>query len=176
MPDQPAGTDTLTLSGITMKVGKNTVVTIDYQLLDASGALLEQEQGIAYLHGGYGGVLPVLETAMEGASVGQEVRARVEPEDGFGHYEEDAMRKEPRSAFPPDVQVGMQFAGSAEDGQEMAVFTVREVTTDTVLVDGNHPLAGQTVEFVVTVRGLRNATEEEVAHGHAHGPGGHHHH
>jgi len=159
-----------------MKVGKNTVVTIDYQLLDASGAVLEEEQGIAYLHGGHGGVLPVLETAMEGAGVGEEVRARVEPDDGFGHYDESAIRQEPRSAFPADVKVGMQFAGSAEDGEEVAVFTVKEVTEDSVTVDGNHPLAGQTVEFVVMVRGLRNATEEEVAHGHAHGPVGHHHH
>lgn len=159
-----------------MKIGKNTVVTIDYQLLDASGTLLEQEQGIAYLHGGHGGVLPVLEAAMEGASVGQEVRARIEPDDGFGHFNENAIRREPRSAFPPDVQVGMQFAGSPDGSDEMTVYTVKEIDADHVVVDGNHPLAGQTVEFVVTVRGLRNATEEEVAHGHAHGPGGHHHH
>jgi FKBP-type peptidyl-prolyl cis-trans isomerase SlyD len=158
-----------------MKVGKNTVVTIDYQLLDASGALLEQEQGIAYLHGGHGGVLPALEAAMEGAGVGEEVRACVEPDDGFGHFDEDAIRKEPRSAFPADVQIGMKFAGSPEDGEEMALYTVTEVTADSVTVDGNHPLASQTVEFVVTVRGLRHATEEEVLHGHAHGPGGHHH-
>ncbi len=158
-----------------MKVGKNTVVTIDYQLLDASGTLLEEEQGIAYLHGGHGGLLPVLEAAMEGAAVGQEVRARIEPDDGFGHYDENAIRKEPRSAFPPDVKVGMQFAGSPDGSDDMTVYTVREVAEDAVVVDGNHPLAGQTVEFVVTVRGLRNATEEEVAHGHAHGPGGHHH-
>lgn len=159
-----------------MKVGKNTVVTIDYQLLDASGALLEQEQGIAYLHGGHGGVLPVLEAAMEGASVGQEVRARIEPDDGFGHFDENAIRKEPRGAFPEDVQVGMQFAGSPDGSDDMTVYTVTEVGADSVTVDGNHPLAGQTVEFVVMVRGLRNATEEEVEHGHAHGPGGHHHH
>ncbi len=158
-----------------MKVGTNTVVTIDYQLLDASGTLLEEEQGIAYLHGGHGGLLPVLEAAMEGAAVGQEVRARIEPDDGFGHYDENAIRKEPRSAFPPDVKVGMQFAGSPDGSDDMTVYTVREVAEDAVVVDGNHPLAGQTVEFVVTVRGLRNATEEEVAHGHAHGPGGHHH-
>ncbi len=158
-----------------MKVGTNTVVTIDYQLLDASGTLLEEEQGIAYLHGGHGGLLPVLEAAMEGAAVGQEVRARIEPDDGFGHYDENAIRKEPRSAFPPDVKVGMQFAGSPDGSDDMTVYTVREVAEDAVVVDGNHPLAGQTVEFVVTVRGLRNATREEVAHGHAHGPGGHHH-
>lgn len=158
-----------------MKVGTNTVVTIDYQLLDASGTLLEEEQGIAYLHGGHGGLLPVLEAAMEGAAVGQEVRARIEPDDGFGHYDENAIRKEPRSAFPPDVKVGMQFAGSPDGSDDMTVYTVREVAEDAVVVDGNHPLAGQTVEFVVTVRGLRKATEEEVAHGHAHGPGGHHH-
>lgn len=158
-----------------MKVGKNTVVTIDYQLLDADGGLIEQEQGLAYLHGGHGGVFPVLEAAIEGASVGQQVRTRVEPEDGFGHFDENAIRKEPRSAFPPDVQVGMQFAGSAEDS-DMTVYTVTAVDTDSVTVDGNHPLAGHTVEFVVTVRGLRKATAEEVAHGHAHGPGGHHHH
>jgi FKBP-type peptidyl-prolyl cis-trans isomerase SlyD len=158
-----------------MKVGQNTVVTIDYQLLDTSGTLLEAEEGIAYLHGGHGGVLPVLEAAIEGAEVGQEVRARIEPEDGFGHFDEDAVRTEPRSAFPPDVQVGMQFAGSGEDGEEVAVYTVREVSADSVTVDGNHPLAGQTVEFVVVVRGLRKATDDEVAHGHAHGPGGHHH-
>jgi FKBP-type peptidyl-prolyl cis-trans isomerase SlyD len=158
-----------------MKVGTNTVVTIDYQLLDASGALLEEEQGIAYLHGGHGGLLPVLEAAMEGAAVGQEVRARIEPDDGFGHHDENAIRTEPRSAFPPDVKVGMQFAGSPDGSDDMSVYTVREVSEDAVVVDGNHPLAGQTVEFVVTVRGLRKATEEEVAHGHAHGPGGHHH-
>lgn len=158
-----------------MKVGTNTVVTIDYQLLDANGALLEEEQGIAYLHGGHGGLLPVLEAAMEGAAVGQEVRARIEPDDGFGHHDENAIRTEPRSAFPPDVKVGMQFAGSPDGSDDMSVYTVREVSEDAVVVDGNHPLAGQTVEFVVTVRGLRKATEEEVAHGHAHGPGGHHH-
>ncbi|MBU3694092.1 MAG: peptidylprolyl isomerase [Rhodocyclaceae bacterium] len=159
-----------------MKVGKNTVVTIDYQLLDANGTLLEEEQGIAYLHGGHGGVLPVLEAAIEGAGVGQEVRARIEPEDGFGHFDENAIRREPRSAFPADVQVGMQFAGTPDGKDDMTVYTVKEVAADHVVVDGNHPLAGQTVEFVVRVRGLRQATGEEVAHGHAHGPGGHHHH
>lgn len=159
-----------------MKVGKDTVVTIDYRLLDASGSLLEEERGIAYLHGGHGGVLPVLEAAMEGAGVGEEVRARVEPDDGFGHFDEGAIRREPRSAFPPDVQVGMQFAGSPDGSDAMTVYTVREIGSDHVVVDGNHPLAGQTVEFVVTVRDLRQATDEELAHGHAHGPGGHHHH
>lgn len=158
-----------------MKVSKNTVVTIDYQLLDAGGALIEEEQGIAYLHGGHGGVLPVLEAAMEGAAVGEEVRATVSPDDGFGHYDDANVRNEPRGAFPPDVEVGMQFAGSPDGSDEMTVYTVREVDAEHVVVDGNHPLAGQTVQFVVTVRGLRNATEDEVAHGHAHGPGGHHH-
>jgi len=159
-----------------MKIGKDTVVTIDYQLLDASGALIEAEQGVAYLHGGHGGVLPVLEAAMEGAGVGEEVRARVEPSDGFGDYDPENTRTEPRSAFPPDVKVGMQFAGSPDGGDDdMNVYTVTEVTADSVVVNGNHPLAGQTVEFVVMVRGLRQATSEEVEHGHAHGPGGHHH-
>lgn len=159
-----------------MKIGKDTVVTIDYQLLDASGALIEAEQGVAYLHGGHGGVLPVLEAAMEGAGVGEEVRARVEPSDGFGDYDPENIRTEPRSAFPPDVKVGMQFAGSPDGGDDdMNVYTVTEVNADSVVVNGNHPLAGQTVEFVVMVRGLRQATSEEVEHGHAHGPGGHHH-
>jgi len=159
-----------------MNIGKDTVVTIDYQLLDAQGTLIESEQGIAYLHGGHGGVLPALERAMEGAAVGQTVRARLSPEDSFGDYDAERVRTEPRNAFPPDVQAGMQFAGTPEGSEEMTVYTVTNVTSDTVVVDGNHPLAGQTVEFAVTVREVRAATAEELDHGHAHGPGGHHHH
>lgn len=159
-----------------MRIGKNTVVTISYEMSDAEGKLLEKsEQPYSYLHGGYHGVFPAVEQALEGMSAGETCDVTLEPEDAFGEYDEELLRVEPRSLFPENVEVGMQFEGVAKESGEHRLYTVTDVAQDKVVVDGNHPLAGKVVNLACTVSEVRVATAEEVAHGHAHGAHGHHH-
>jgi FKBP-type peptidyl-prolyl cis-trans isomerase SlyD len=162
-----------------MKIAKDTVVSLQYQLSDAGGALLEKsEDPVSYLHGGYDGIFPAVEEALHGKDIGDNCVVTMEPGDAFGEYEHDLVRMEPRGLFPPDVAVGMQFEGGAEgaDDEDYMLYTVVEVTEKEVTVDGNHPLAGKVLSFDCTVTGVRQATPEEISHGHAHGEGGHHHH
>lgn len=160
-----------------MTIAKNTVVSMTYALHDSQGNLLEEaSEAISYLHGGYDNIFPAVEYELQGKNVGDSVSLTLEPENAFGEYDAELVRVEPRDAFPvPNVQVGMQFEGEGEHSGEMLLYTVTEVTDDTIVVDGNHPLAGQTLKFSCTVTGVRPASEEEVAHGHVHGEGGHHH-
>lgn len=160
-----------------MKVAKNTVVSINYELRDGEGKALEKsEQPISYLHGGYDGIFPTVEEALEGKSAGDNCSVRLEPEDAFGEYDAELVRVESRNLFPTDeIVVGMQFEGAAEGTEEFLIYTVTEITEETVVVDGNHPLAGQTLNFECTVTDVRPATPEELQHGHAHGEHGHHH-
>jgi FKBP-type peptidyl-prolyl cis-trans isomerase SlyD len=162
-----------------MKIEKNAVVSLTYELTDASGTLLEKnsEHPISYLHGGYDGIFPLVEEALHGKDVGDKFSVSMQPDDAFGEYEHDLVRVEPRSMFPKDVAVGMQFEGGAEDDddEDYMLYTVTEVTDNDVTVDGNHPLAGKALNFSGTVIGVRPATQEELAHGHVHGDGDHHH-
>lgn len=160
-----------------MQVSKNSVVTLSFELSDSNGKLLEKsEQPISYLHGGYDGIFPTVEEALEGVAEGASVAVTLDPENAFGEYEDDLVRVEPRDAFPMDgIEVGMQFQAGAEGSDEDMVFTVTDITADKVVIDGNHPLAGQTLLFKCTVEGVRPATSEELSHGHVHGAGGHHH-
>ncbi len=161
-----------------MKVAKDTVVSLQYQLTDASGTLLEKTNDpVSYLHGGYDGIFPLVEESLQGKDVGDRCVVEMEPDDAFGEYDDDLVRAEPRSLFPPDVAVGMQFEGAAEgaDEEDYMLYTVVEVTDKEVTVDGNHPLAGKSLSFDCTVTGVRAATQEEISHGHVHGEGGHHH-
>ncbi len=161
-----------------MVIAKNSVVTLSYTLSDDAGALLEEsDPTISYLHGGYDGIFPMVEEALEGQTVGYSCTVTMEPEDAFGEYDASLQRTEPRDLFPPQVQTGMQFEGQPEGAgeDETVLYTVTEVTEDTVVVDGNHPLVGKTLVFVCTVQGVREATEEELSHGHVHGDHGHHH-
>ena len=161
-----------------MKIEKNAVVSLTYELTDASGALLEKNsEPISYLHGGYDGIFPLVEEALQGKSVGDKFSVSKEPDDAYGEYEHDLVRAEPCNLFPADVAVGMQFEGGAEgdDDEDYMLYTVTEVTNDEVTVDGNHPLAGKALVFAGTVTGVRAATQEELSHGHVHGDGGHHH-
>ncbi len=161
-----------------MKIEKNAVVSLTYELTDASGALLEKNnEPISYLHGGYDGIFPAVEEVLQGKAAGDKFSVSMEPDDAFGEYDHDLVRAEPRSMFPADVAVGMQFEGGAEDDddEDYMLYTVTEVTDDEVTVDGNHPLAGKALNFSGTVTGVRPATQEELAHGHVHGEGGHHH-
>lgn len=159
-----------------MQIAKNTVVSISYELSDAEGKLLEQSDApVTYLHGGYDGIFPLVEEALEGKDEGASCQVRLEPDDAFGEYESELVRVEPRNLFPANVAVGMQFEGSAEGSKDYLLYTVTDVADDKVVVDANHPLAGQTLMFSCTVTEVRPATGEEITHGHVHGAHGHHH-
>ena len=154
-----------------MKIAKDTVVSLNYELFDSAGELLEQvETPISYLHGGYDGIFPLVEEALHGKSVGDKCSVTMEPDDAFGEYDHALVEVEARSSFPKDVAVGMQFEGGPEDADDddYLLFTVVEVTDDEVTVDGNHPLAGKTLTFNCTVTEVRPATAEELEHGHVH--------
>ena len=158
-----------------MQIGKNTVVSLTYQLTGSDGNLIEQTQeSVSYLHGGYEGIFPLVEEALEGKEAGYACEVRLTPEDAFGEYEEELVRVEPRRLLPPSLKVGMQFEGSSEESGESRIYTVIDIAEDKVVVDGNHPLAGQTVLFSCTVTEVRAASSEELSHGHVHGPHGHH--
>lgn len=161
-----------------MKIDKNSVVSISYELLDSAGEVLENsDEPVSYLHGGFDGIFPTVEEALQGKEVGDTCELTLEPEHAFGEYDADLVRVEPRNQFPEgQVEVGMQFEGAADGEDEWILYTVTDVTEDKVVVDGNHPLAGQRLFFKCTVTDVRPATEEEIAHEHAHGPEGHHHH
>lgn len=160
-----------------MQVSKNSVVTLSFELSDSTGKLLEKsDQPISYLHGGYDGIFPAVEEALEGIAQGGTVVVTLDPDNAFGEYEDELVRVEPRDAFPMEgIEVGMQFQAGEEGSDEDDVFTVTEITAESVVIDGNHPLAGQTLLFKGTVEGVRPATAEELAHGHVHGEHGQHH-
>ena len=161
-----------------MKIAKNTVVSLRYEMSDANGTLLEKtDDPISYLHGGYDGIFPAVEEELHGKDVGAKFDVMMEPGDAFGDYEHDLVRVEARNMFPDEVAIGMQFEGGVEGGDDddYSLYTVVDVTDTEVTVDGNHPLAGKTLKFVGVVTGVRSATDEELAHGHTHGEGGHHH-
>lgn len=161
-----------------MPISKNSVVTLSYTLHDSDGTLLEESDPvIAYLHGGHDGIFPKVEEALEGQDLGFACTVVLEPDDAFGEYDESLMRVEPRNLFPEHVQVGMQFEGQPEGAQddEILLYTVTDMTDDTVVVDANHPLVSKTLTFACTVREIRPATAEELQHGHVHGAHGHHH-
>jgi FKBP-type peptidyl-prolyl cis-trans isomerase SlyD len=159
-----------------MEITKDTVVSISYELFDASGKLIEKTSSpISYLHGGYRGIFPAVESALDGKREGEECEVRMEPEEAFGDYDDKLVRVEPRERFPENVAVGMQFEGAQEGSDQYRVYTVTDIADDRVVVDGNHPLAGMSLLFNCTVTNVREATGEELSHGHAHGPHGHQH-
>ncbi len=159
-----------------MQIARDTVVSIDYELSDAAGKLIEKTQSpISYLHGGYQGIFPMVEDALDGKRAGDACEVRLEPDDAFGDYDEKLVRVEPIERFPENVSVGMQFEGSPEGSEHVSIYTVTEIADGKVVVDGNHPLAGRSLVFNCTVTEVRKATEEELSHQHVHGEGGHHH-
>jgi len=160
-----------------MNIGKDTVVTITYIVRDMEGKLLEEsEDPVSYLHGGYDNIFPLVEQALEGKAVGDNIELKLQPADAFGELDDSLVRLEPRDGFPDDMEVGMQFVGSPVDGSEEMLYTVTDIAGDKVVVDGNHPYAGQAVHFLCTVAEVRAATPDEVSHRHAHGAHGHAHH
>ena len=154
-----------------MNIGKKSVVTFHYTLTNSNGEELDSSTGrepMKYLHG-VGNIVPGLEKEMEGKSFGDTLKVEVQPEEGYGEVNPQKIQKVPHSAFKdvPEIKPGMQFQAQGPDGETQHI-TVKEVTGDEVIVDGNHPLAGQVLHFDVTIEDVREASEEELSHGHAH--------
>lgn len=159
-----------------MQIVKNTVVSLNYELSDVDGKTIEKtDSPIEYLHGGYDGIFPLVEKALAGKGVGETCRVRLEPDDAFGDYDAGLVHLEARSKFPDNIKVGMQFEGRGVESGTSLIYTVTDIADDKVVVDGNHPLAGKALDFNCTIAGVRPATQEELSHGHVHGPHGHHH-
>ncbi len=160
-----------------MQISDNKVVSIHYTLTNDAGEVIDSSEGrepLPYLAGA-GNIIAGLESALEGKSVGDKLDVRVAPEDGYGERHEQMIQEVPRSAFDgvDDIQVGMHFQAQSDHGPVSVVVTA--LTDETVTVDGNHPLAGEHLNFAVEVVDVRDASEEELEHGHVHGPGGHQH-
>jgi FKBP-type peptidyl-prolyl cis-trans isomerase SlyD len=152
-----------------MRIERGKVVSLSYELRDCDGQLVDDEAArMAYLHG-YGGIFPKVEAALEGKDVGHEVSVTLEPEDAFGDYDAELLRVEPRERFPDALEIGMRFEGVPGGGDnEPLIYTVTDIAADKVVVDGNHPLAGERLWFTCAVTAVRDATAEELGHGHAH--------
>lgn len=158
-----------------MKIGKDTVVTLNYQVADAQGKALETStEPMAYLHGGYGNTFEKIEAALEGREPGFATTVVLQPEDAFGARDESLVRTISKADFPPGVKVGGTLRGRSDDGHER-IFTVLKIKGPQVMLDGNHPHAGKVLRFSLKVTDVRAASAEEIAHGHAHGAHGHHH-
>jgi FKBP-type peptidyl-prolyl cis-trans isomerase SlyD len=159
-----------------VQIAKNTVVSIVYELRDTDGVTIEKtEDPIEYLHGGYDGIFPLVEEALAGKSAGESCQVRLEPDDAFGDYSAELVHLEARDKFPENLKVGMQFEGRGAQSGNAMIYTVTDIAEGKVVVDGNHPLAGKTLEFSCVIKAVRAATQEELAHGHVHGAHGHHH-
>jgi len=160
-----------------MQIADNMVVTLDYTLKDDNGTILDSstDGNFAYLHGAHN-IIPGLENALTGKSAGDEVNVTVIPAEGYGERHDSMVQAVPRDMFDSEqeIEVGMQFHAQSPDG-DMVVVTVMDMDDDNITVDGNHPLAGMNLNFGVKVIDVREASTEELDHGHVHGPGGHHH-
>ena len=156
-----------------MQIGKHSVVSFHYTLNDPDGVLLDTSAGrdaFAYLHGA-GNIVPGLEEQMEGRVKGDAMDVVVQPGKGYGELDHSLLQRVPMDRFGDQtVEEGMQF-----QTPDNRVWSVVEVKDGEVVLNGNHPLAGVTLHFKVEITDVREATADEIAHGHVHGPGGHHH-
>ena len=160
-----------------MEIQKGRVVGMHYTLRNEEGEIIDTSEGrepLMFLQG-YGNIIPGLESELEGKKMGDAMDVVVEPENGYGVRHEQLVQTVPREAFQgvEDLQIGMQFQAQTQGGPLMV--TVTQVEGDTVVVDGNHPLAGQKLNFDVEIAEVREATNEELEHGHVHGEGDHEH-
>lgn len=145
-----------------MKIGKNSIVTIDYSVTDAGGQIVDEgREPIIYMHGGYEAIFPKIEAALSGKTVGDSIEVALSPEDSFGEYDDTLVEVAERSDFPDNLEIGMQFTQGEEDDAEL--YMVTEITDDKVVLDANHPLAGLELVFACTVTAIREATNEELA-------------
>lgn len=160
-----------------MQIAANTVVSIHYTLTNPAGQELDSSFGrepLPYIHG-HNNIIPGLENALEGKSAGERISVTVEPEEGYGPLRDELIQEIDRANFQgvDNVEPGMQFMAQTPWGEQPVKVT--KVEGDKVTVDGNHPLAGETLTFDVDIVDVREATKEELEHGHVHGEGGHEH-
>ncbi|MCA9001677.1 MAG: peptidylprolyl isomerase [Planctomycetes bacterium] len=159
-------------------VAAGSVVTIHYKLTLDNGQVIDTSHGqepLAYMHGNHH-LVPGLENALEGRTSGETFEVAVAPAEGYGEYDAEGVQNVPRNAFPDDAELapGVQFQATDQDDNPI-MGTIEAVDDQTVKVDFNHPLAGKTLNFAIEVVEVREATAEEMEHGHAHGAGGHQH-
>jgi len=174
-----------------MKIEKNTIVSLRYKLTDAQNNVIEEpDTPMVYLHGGYEGTFPKIESLLDGQDIGYEATIQLEPNEAFGEYDPELLKIEPRARFPEPLEVGMQFEGvpdsTADDESELGaaaddaddaddadaeplIYTVTDVADNQVVLDGNHPLAGMALRFWVQVEDVRAATDEEIENRHPEG-------
>ena len=162
-----------------MKIEKNTIVSLRYKLTDAQNNVIEEpDSPMVYLHGGYEGTFPKIETLLDGQDIGYEATIQLEPNEAFGEYDPELLKIEPRTRFPEPLEVGMQFEGvpdAEEDAvaddtdDEPLIYTVTDVADNQVVLDGNHPLAGMALRFWVQVEDVRAATDDEIENRHPEG-------
>lgn len=161
-----------------MQISKNSVVTLNYTLKNDQGEILDESKdgSFLYMHGA-GGIIPGLEGHLEGKSAGDTFSAHIEPADGYGERDDSMVQVVPRDMFDKEhpIEEGIQFHAESPEG-DMLTVTVTKIEGDEITVDGNHPLAGIALNFDVKIADIREASAEEIEHGHVHGPGGHHHH
>jgi FKBP-type peptidyl-prolyl cis-trans isomerase SlyD len=160
------------LNELRMKIEKNTVVSLRYKLTDAQNNIIEEpDSPMVYLHGGYEGTFPKIETLLDGQDIGYETSIQLEPNEAFGEYDPELLKIEPRARFPEPLEIGMQFEGVpdeeedpslADQEDEPLIYTVTDVAESQVVLDGNHPLAGMALRFWVQVEDVRAATDEEI--------------
>jgi FKBP-type peptidyl-prolyl cis-trans isomerase SlyD len=154
-----------------MQVAENYVVSMNYTLKDEKGNVLDTSEGkepLDFLYG-KGMIIPGLEKALEGKEKGDSLKVTVEPEEGYGTYNEQAIGEVSKDNFQEGMEpkVGMQVQAQDPNGN-VQIFTITEIKDETVMLDGNHPLAGQTLYFDVDIADVREATPEEIDHGHVH--------
>lgn len=160
-----------------MRIAKHKVATIDYTLTDEDQNVIDTSEGsepLSYIHG-TGSIIPGLEQALNGKGPGESLEVTVPPSEAYGERDSNLMKVVPKDRFehPEEIEVGMQFHSHDDDGAH--IVTVVDVSGDNITIDGNHPLAGMTLNFAVKIVDVRDATSEELNHGHVHGPGGHDH-
>ena len=161
-----------------MTIAEKCVVSIDYTLRDKKGEVIDSSgtgEPLSYIHG-TGALIPGLEKELEGKKKGDKLTVTVEPKDGYGEFMPQLIQKLPKENFQgvDELEVGMEFQASSADGHSMVV-RIDTIEGDEVTINGNHPLAGMALEFEVAIADVREASAEELDHGHAHGAGGHHH-
>jgi FKBP-type peptidyl-prolyl cis-trans isomerase SlyD len=170
-----------------MKIEKNTIVSLRYKLSDAQNNIIEEpDTPMVYLHGGYAGTFPKIESLLDGKDIGFETTVQLEPQDAFGEYDPNLLKIEPRERFPEPLEIGMQFEGVPEEGTEgieaaevdemdddeddpesdTLIYTVTDLADKQVVLDGNHPLAGMALRFWLQVEDVRQATDDEIANQH----------
>jgi len=161
-----------------MKIQNNSAVSFHYTLTDDDGINIDSSEGkepLGYMHGA-GNIIPGLEKALEGKTAGDELTVAVNAAEGYGEVQKELIQEVPAEAFQgiDTIELGMQFEAQTGQGGTVPV-TVIAVTDEIITVDGNHPLAGRNLNFEVSIAEVRDASEEEIANGHVHGPDGHDH-